>query len=94
MSETTTPKPKAAPKPEPVDVNHVRRVGEARGMKFMLILNLKQALFALEQNGIHYGETCIKKEGDKHDMIGTGDPCWCGSDNCEVCLKCGLENHD
>lgn len=30
----------------------------------------------------------------KHEMRDTGDPCWCGSDNCEVCIKCGAQNHD
>lgn len=31
---------------------------------------------------------------NKHAMADTGDPCWCGSDNCEVCVKCGATNHD
>ena len=30
----------------------------------------------------------------KHDLADTGDPCWCGSDNCSICLKCGQQNHD
>lgn len=30
----------------------------------------------------------------KHNNVMTGDPCWCGSDNCSICTICGLENHD
>lgn len=29
-----------------------------------------------------------------HTMEDFGDPCYCGSDNCAYCAKCGVESHD
>ncbi len=29
-----------------------------------------------------------------HHFQTTGDPCWCGSDNCGYCARCGVEGHD
>lgn len=55
--------------------------------------------------GMHFGMAKLTKaelpvscdpdpHSPNHNMVGTGDPCWCGSDNCTVCTICGLENHD
>ncbi len=40
---------------------------------------------------IKYNLICKWRGHQWHDL---GDPCWCGSDNCEVCLGCGWESHD
>lgn len=29
-----------------------------------------------------------------HKTYDLGDPCYCGSDNCDKCRFCGIENHD
>ena len=43
------------------------------------------------------GEPCSGKEvgyDSSHKYHDLGDPCYCGSDNCGICLDCGEENHD
>lgn len=31
---------------------------------------------------------------EAHSFQTTGDPCWCRSDNCAYCARCGVESHD
>lgn len=72
------------------------RVGEQRGRTLQIIWNYKWAETQMRWRGVGidvepgHGE----RDGQPHDYIDCGDPCWCGSDNCEVCLICGDENHD
>ena len=83
--------------PNPVDVekqqarNYIRQ-GEQRGITLQIIRDFKIAEAAMRWRGV--GVDVEHRHGPDHDWMDTGDPCWCGSDNCAVCLICGEENHD
>ncbi len=86
--------------PNPVDVEkrralQDRRIGEQRGVTLQIIRDFKIAEAAMRWRGVGVDvpEGHATSEPG-HDWISTGDPCWCGSDNCAVCLICGEENHD
>lgn len=87
-------------RPDPVDVEKQRvyqhiRQGEQRGVTLQIIRDYKIAKAAMRYRGV--GVDVPDGHGTpptNHDWIDTGDPCWCGSDNCAVCLICGEENHD
>lgn len=71
--------------------NYIRD-GEQRGITLQVIRNYKIAEAFLRSRGV--GVDVPERHGLDHDWMDTGDPCWCGSDNCAVCLICGEENHD
>lgn len=67
------------------------------GVKFMLLTQKREVEANIRAAGIHYGEPCSDKEvgyDSSHNYHDLGDPCYCGSDNCGICLDCGEENHD
>jgi hypothetical protein len=77
-----------------------RRIGEKRGRKLQAIWNYKLAQAQLAQFCVVIEAKALdvtEEHGtgnQSHDWISTGDPCWCGSDNCLICLVCLEENHD
>lgn len=67
------------------------------GIKFVLLTQKRDLEAAMRAIGIHFGEPCSDKEvgyDSSHNYHDLGDPCYCGSDNCGICLDCGEENHD
>lgn len=67
------------------------------GFKYALLIQMRQLEQNMKAYNMHYGKPCSDQppgHDDKHNIHDLGDPCYCGSDNCVICLDCGEENHD
>lgn len=66
-------------------MNKEEKLAFVRGYKMALAEGVVRNVLPECSSDIHSKE---------HDMADLGDPCFCGSDNCEICVKCGAQNHD